>query len=137
MSDTQNSVHVTIVTPFGVKEEYNVLHVRLPGMMGDFGVLYGHVPFLTALRVGKITLNLNNGKEVVWAVAGGFCEVLNNQVNILAENAENAETIDIERAKQAKERALKRLSDQDHDIDTKRARYALARALNRISIAGR
>ena len=137
MSEAQNSVHVTIVTPFGVKEEYNVFHIKLPGSEGDFGVLYGHVPFLTSLRIGKITMNLTDGKTAIWAVAGGFCEVLSDKVTILAENAENADSIDLERAIAAKERALKRLAEHDPDVDTQRARTALTRALNRISAVNR
>ena len=75
MADAPKTFKVTIVTPFGRQREYEVRHMRAPGSEGDFGVLAGHLPFLTALRVGEIELDTLEGKRI-WATSGGFAEVL-------------------------------------------------------------
>jgi F-type H+-transporting ATPase subunit epsilon len=126
--------NVTLVTPAGVREEYNVRHLRAPGVEGDFGVLTGHRPFMTALRVGSIHLNTDAGPQT-WATTGGYVEVLPDRVTILAETAERAEKIDLSRAEAAHQRAVKRLTDPAPETDIARAQAALARALNRIKIA--
>jgi len=134
LSETGSTFTVTIVTPSGTQEEYNVRHLRAPGSEGDFGVLTGHLPFMTGLRVGAIRLDTDKG-QIIWATAGGYVEVLSDRVTILAENAERSDKINLERAKAARERALGRLSESRSDLDVERARLALARAFNRIKIA--
>lgn len=136
MAEDDGHFRVTIVTPSGTQEEYNVRHIRAPGTEGDFGVLPNHLPFLTTLRIGAIYLDIDQGR-LVWATSGGFAEVLPDRVTILAETAEKAESIDLERAEAARERALRRLSQREPGVDIDRARIALARALNRIEVASR
>jgi len=133
LSEIGSTFTVTIVTPSGTQEEYNVNHMRAPGSEGDFGVLTGHLPLMTGLRVGAIRLDTDKG-QIVWATAGGYVEVLGDQVTILAENAERSDKIDMERAKAARERALGRLSERGSDLDVERAKLALVRAFNRIKI---
>jgi F-type H+-transporting ATPase subunit epsilon len=125
---------VTIVTPHGTRAEYNVRHLRAPGGDGDFGVLYGHLPFMTTLKMGALILDTDNGRKI-WAISGGFAEVLDDHVSILAETAEAAETIDLARAESARQRALTRIQQHEHEIDYARAKSALARAMNRIHVA--
>jgi F-type H+-transporting ATPase subunit epsilon len=126
---------VTIVTPQGKFAEYNVRHLRAPGTEGDFGVLRGHIPFMTALRIGTIVLESAEGR-LIWATSGGFAEVLREKVTILAETAERADNIDVERAESARKRAMERLAQQaSGGIDVERASVALARAINRLKIA--
>ncbi|MDP8229080.1 MAG: F0F1 ATP synthase subunit epsilon [Candidatus Electryoneaceae bacterium] len=135
MADTTtNTFTVTIVTPFGTKEEYDVRHLRAPGTQGDFGVLPGHIPFMTTLRVGAVTLDTVDG-SFEWATSGGYAEVLDDRVTILAETAERADSIDLQRAEEAKKRALVRLSEKTPNVDAKRARTSLMRALNRLTLA--
>ncbi len=135
MAETADTFLVTIVTPSGTQEEYSVRHLRAPGEEGDFGVLPGHLPFMTALRIGQIRLDTEQGRDI-WATTGGFVEVTGDHVTILAENAEKSDRIDLERAKAARERAFGRLSERATDLDIERAMLALARALNRIKAAG-
>ena len=134
MAETQPLITVTIVTPSGTREEYNVRHLRAPGSKGDFGVLPGHIPFMTTLRVGAIRLDTDQGRYI-WATSGGYAEVLGDRVTILAETAERSDKIDIGRAKAAWERSRDRLARREADLDVDRARAALARALNRLKIA--
>ena len=134
MSEAVGNLKVTIVTPAGTKEEYDVRHVRAPGSEGDFGVLPGHLPLMTGLRIGAIRLDTKDG-QIVWATAGGYVEVLDNVITILAENAERADKIDVGRAEAARERALGRLKGKKEGLDIERSRLALARALNRLKVA--
>ncbi len=123
-----------IVTPHKVVFSAPVLSIQAPGVAGYFGILANHAPFLTALRIGAIHVNTDNG-EKVFATSGGFSEVINNKMTILAESAEEGPEIDIERAKQARDRALQRLKEKHSDMDLDRAQLALQRALNRLAVA--
>ena len=111
--------------------------VVLPGVMGYFGVLPGHAPFLSTLGVGELTYRMGRDERHL-AVAGGFAEVRNDKVIVLADVAEQPEEIDRERAERARERAERRLAGRSQDdIDYARAAAALARALVRLQVAAR
>ena len=126
---------VTIVTPQGTRVEYRVRHLRAPGAEGDFGVLPGHVPFMTALRIGALVLETEQGKKVL-ATSGGFAEVLGDKVTLLAETIEAPDQIDVVRVEAAKKRALDRLAARTVEVvDVARANAALARAINRERVA--
>ena len=91
--------------------------VILPGVAGEMGILPHHAPVLTILKYGVIKIR-QNGKEQLFAVAGGMAEVQPEIVTVLADAAENIEEIDITRAKAAKKRAedaLAKLKPEDHD----------------------
>jgi F-type H+-transporting ATPase subunit epsilon len=111
--------------------------VMAPGVLGEFGVLIGHTPFLTALKNGVVRFNDSKGDEHSIFVSGGFAEVLPGQVTILAESAERRRDIDVERARAALERAQKRLAETrtKEEIDFTRAQAALQRAILRLRIA--
>jgi F-type H+-transporting ATPase subunit epsilon len=127
-------IHLTIVTPERKLVDTRVDEVVLPGSEGYLGVLPGHAPLLTALRVGEI--NYRHGAQTQRAsVAWGFAEVLEDSVRVLADIAERAEDIDLERAKAARDRAMDRLK-RGGDVDWDRARVALEKAITRIQVAG-
>jgi len=127
---------VTIVTPFGSKDEYTVKYLRAPGTEGDFGVLPEHISFLSALRIGVLALTTESG-TIRYAVSGGFAQVLDDRVTILAETAERADAIDLERAERAKASSLSVIRSNMDNSEVLRARVALQRALNRIRVAKR
>ena len=131
------NIKLEIVTPDKevVSEEAKI--VMAPGSLGEFGVLIGHTPFLTTLKVGIIRYTDAKGTERYVFVNGGFAEALPNKVTVLAESAERRKDIDLNRAKAAMERAEKRLEEirSRDDIDAERARAALGRAVVRISLA--
>jgi F-type H+-transporting ATPase subunit epsilon len=111
--------------------------VVLPGVEGQFGVLAGHVPFLSALDIGEMYYR-DGGKTEYLSVSGGFAEVTGKKVTIVAEAAEMGREIDIERARMALERAEKRLAAaRTENIDWARAEAALQRAMLRMKVAGR
>ncbi|NNL41157.1 MAG: F0F1 ATP synthase subunit epsilon [Desulfobacterales bacterium] len=131
------NIKLEVVTPEKsvVSEEAQI--VMAPGSLGEFGVLIGHTPFLTTLKIGTIRYKDTGGAEKYVFVNNGFAEALPDKVTVLAESAEKREDIDIERAKAAMERAEKRLAEDrsKEDIDFYRARVALSRAVERVKLA--
>jgi len=129
------NIRLEVVTPQKevVKEEAQI--VVAPGVMGEFGVLIGHTPFMTSLNVGTIRYTDAQGQERDVFVSGGFAEALPDKVTVLAESAERRRDIDVERAKAALERAQKRLDEKVPGIDYLRAKMAMMRALRRIQLA--
>lgn len=123
-----------ITTPDGVVFSGEVESLRAPGSEGGFGVLADHAPFSTTTTIGMVEIKVN-GKSKYFATSGGFIEVLDNAVSLLAETCEAAEDIDKIRAEEALERARKRLASSGPDVDIIRAQSAMQRALNRLKIA--
>lgn len=110
-------------------------YVQLPGVDGSFGILPGHAPVMGALAVGVLEFGPLHGKRRKIALSGGFLEMNNDQLTILANTAELAEEIDVVRAGEAKKRAERRLREQQDDLDFTRARLALQKALLRLKVA--
>jgi F-type H+-transporting ATPase subunit epsilon len=132
MSETL--IHLTIVTPERSLVDEQVEEIQLPGAEGYLGILPGHAPLFTELKVGE--LGYRKGSHWGWlSVAWGFSEVLPGQVRVLAETAERANEIDVERAARAKDRAEKRLTQVGQDVDYSRALVALERAIIRIQVS--
>ena len=130
------NIRLEVVTPEKavVSEEAQI--VMAPGELGEFGVLAGHTPFMTSLKLGSVRYDDANGNERFVFVSGGFAEALPDRVTILADSAERRKDIDIDRAKSAQQRAEERLAkEDDSDIDFVRARAALMRAIHRIRLA--
>lgn len=122
-----------IVTPYGAVATEEVEEVTAPGSEGEFGVLPGHAPFITTLRTGMLATR--SGAEAKhYFVSWGYAEVGSDKVVILADSAERAEEIDIERAVEAKKRAEEMLRKQA-EVDFTRAEASLERAVSRIHIA--
>ena len=127
-------IRLEFVTPERAIVHDDVDEVELPGERGDFGVLPGHAPLLSALRTGPMWYR--KGKDMQHAfVAGGFAEVVGDRVSVLAAVAERAEDIDLARAAAAKHRAEERLAATAADMDFERARVALLRAMTRLDVA--
>ncbi len=134
MSENDKTFQLEILTPHRTVFSGDVTYLRAPGIEGSFGVLKDHIPFLTALDIGEIVVE-TGGKRRYFATSGGFVEVLDNVVSILAETAEASDDIDVDRAKRAKERAEKRLAQHDATVNLARARAALMRATVRLKVA--
>ncbi len=124
-----------VVTPDKKVLSEDVEYAGVPGLEGEFGVLPQHIPFLSALGVGKLQYQ-KDGQRSNLFVSGGFAEVGFDSLSVLAEAAEKAEDIDQARAQQALERAQKRLENPQEGVDVVRAQMAMARALGRLSCMG-
>ena len=126
-----------VVTPDRLVLSTEADVVVCPGVEGQFGVLPGHIPFLSALEIGEMYYR-KGGQIEYLAVSGGFAEVTGEKVTIVAESAEKGREIDLERAKRAQERAEKRLAAaKTEEIDWARAEAAMRRSLMRVKVAGR
>jgi F-type H+-transporting ATPase subunit epsilon len=128
-----------IVTPDRAVVHESVDEVQLPGVDGNLGILPGHTPLLTLLRVGPAWYR--KGTEIVTlAIANGVAEVLPDKVRILARMAETADEIDLNRAEDARRRAEDRLQAAKtgaHGVDLDRARMSMIKAMTRIQVASR
>jgi len=129
-----STIHITIVTPERSLVDDHAEELQIPGGEGYLGVLPGHAPLFTDLKVGEF--GYRKGPNWIWlSIAWGFAEVLPDQVRVLAETAERANEIDVDRAARAKERAEQRLARGGEDVDYKRALVALERAVVRIQVS--
>jgi len=130
------NIRLEIVTPDKAVVNEDCSIVMAPGKLGEFGVLIGHTPFLTALKIGSVRYLDSSGSERHVFVNGGFAEALPDRLTVLAESAERRGDIDAERASAASERARRRLADQSRrdEIDFVRAKAALERAVQRLSM---
>jgi len=128
-------LQLEIVTPFGQTYQSDVTSCTVPGAMGKFQILKDHASMLSLVNIGSIKIEESSGKTVFLATSGGFCEIDNNLIKVIVESAEFSDSIDVDRAKDARERAEKRLQSEISEIDIDRAKLALARALNRLKIA--
>jgi F-type H+-transporting ATPase subunit epsilon len=123
---------VEIITPSSTVFKGTAKSVSVPGSLGNFQILFNHAPILSSLDIGKIKIVDMNDKSIEFATSGGTVEVNNNNVLIVVDSAENKDDIDIERAREAFNRAKERISSHKSDVDLSRAELALQRALNRI-----
>ena len=129
------NLHVDIVSPEGQVFSGEAEGIRAPGAEGSFEVLYNHAPMIAALEVGSIFVTPPSGEKIAYATSGGFLEVLDNTVTVLAETAEPASEIDVDRAREAEERALERLRSGEAGADRRQAERDLERARNRARVS--
>src|SRR3989440_7858916 len=128
------AITLIIVTPERAVVHEEVDELQIPGSDGYFGVLPGHAPLFSELKIGEVGYRKGD-RWFFLAVAWGFVEVLSNQVRILAETAERAQEIDVERAMRAKQRAEELIARGGEDVDYSIALVALERAVIRIQVA--
>lgn len=127
-------IRLEFVTPERAVAHEEVDELQLPGEEGYFGVLPGHAPLLAALATGEMWYRKGGQKHHAF-IDGGFAEVLPDRVSILAQVAERAEDIDLQRAEAAKRKAEEILARPTAmDIDAARARIALLRAITRLNV---
>jgi F-type H+-transporting ATPase subunit epsilon len=130
-----DTIQLEIVTPERLVAKDDVEEIQIPGLSGYLGILPGHAPLITEIGVGEIAYRVA-GRSVRLSVAWGFAEVLPDKVTILAETAEKAEEIDVQRAQAAKTRAEEELRKAGTAGNTE-AQAALERAKSRIEVAGK
>ena len=128
----EGKILLEIVTPQGLVFSEEVDEVTAAGSEGEFGVLPGHVPFVTTLKIGILTCKKGNESKFFF-VNWGYAEVGHEKVMILADSAEKSEEIDLERAIAARKRAEERLKHAEN-VDFARAESALERAVTRAQL---
>jgi len=127
--------HLEIITPKRVVFKGEITSFTAPGVEGGFQVLHSHAPLLSSLKIGEVKITDAGGAEFRYAISGGFAEVRENNVILLAETAERTDEIDAERAKAALDRAQKRIAEKKEKVDIERAKLALYRAENRLKVS--
>lgn len=130
---SEKTQRLEIVTPKRIVFDDDVRFVVVPGVEGELGFLPDHAPLVSALDVGVLRVQ-KDGNTTKIALHGGFVEVRDNKVTVLANAAEMAGEIDKLRAEEAKKRAEDRLARTGADIDVNRAGAALQRALARLKV---
>lgn len=132
-----NKIALDIVTPNGsVYSEHEAELVVLQTESGEMGVMAGHIPTVAPLKIGAVRVTRSGNDKDHIAVTEGFAEIRPEKVTILVQSAEQADEIDIERAKASLLRAEERLKeDKAEHVDFHRAERALHRAMNRLEVA--
>lgn len=134
MAENDNKFKLKIITPDRVFYEADVSMVEFNTVEGEVGIYKQHIPMTMIIAPGILTITQDDEiKEA--ALHAGFAEVLSDQVTVLAEIIEWPAEIDLERAKEAKERAEGRIRENAPGTDMKRAEMSLRRAVARISTA--
>lgn len=131
----KRTMRLEVVTPREVVFAADADMIVAPATEGSLGILPLHAPLVSALDPGVLRVQ-QDGMEVKMAVSGGFIVVKPHKTVVLADTAERAENIDVERAMAARERAIKRLTSKGEGIDLIRAEAALRRATARLKAAG-
>jgi len=130
-------IQLRLVTPSRLLLDEEVDEVTAPGVLGEFGVLPNHIAFLATLEIGEMSYKLGN-QRVHLALSGGYAEVLDNVMTVLANAAELGHEIDVERARKARERTEKKLEELNRgDKEFAVTEAALHRALLRLQIAAK
>jgi F-type H+-transporting ATPase subunit epsilon len=132
MSSLPTKIRLEIVSPERLLLSEEVDEVTIPGSEGYLGILPGHLPLLTMLGIGILSYH-RGGQKFSFAVSRGFAEVLPDRVIVMADSIERPQEIDLQRAREAKDRAEKRLHSKD-PIDVERAMASLMRAVSRIQV---
>jgi F-type H+-transporting ATPase subunit epsilon len=126
-----------IVTPERLAFSGEVDSVNCPGIEGELGILPHHAPLVSTLGIGELVIR-RGGEEEFFAIAGGFLQVRPDKVVVMAETADMASEIDVQKAEEARRDAERALAEgSEEPADLARARAALQRALLRIQVAER
>ena len=129
-----NSFKLELVTPLAkiLSEEVNFVMLRTTE--GDMGILPNHSPFVAGLATGEMKVR-NNGQEKFYYVSGGFVEISDNVVTILADEAMDVKDIDLEAARREAQIAKEKLEKIAEDIDIANVQKSLTQALTKVKLA--
>lgn len=129
------AIKLEIVTPNRIFFRGEVQSITVPGICGYLGILPGHAPLLSELRIGVVSYRTAAEEEHRLFCSWGFVEVLPDRVSVLAEIVEKPEEIDVERAKRKKEEAERLLRSKNPDVDYDEAMVSLEKATTRLDLA--
>ena len=131
------TMKLEIVTAERLVYEDQVNAVVAPGIEGQLGILPHHAALLTTLQPGELTIRNDGEEDVFMAISGGFLEVMNNRVVVLADTAERADEIDENRAEEAMLRAQEQLDTRTEDVNLERALTSIMRSQTRLKVVRR
>lgn len=125
-----------IITPTRVVLKEEVDEVTIPTVNGEISILPNHIDLLTKIKEGEMTIKRNNKSEA-FAITGGFLEISNNHVNILADHAIKAEDIEIAKVQEAQERAKQAMKNKESSKEFAVAQADLRKAILELKVAKR
>lgn len=128
------SLQLEIITPEKIVLKESVDEVTIPAVTGEITILPNHAPLLTRIKEGELILK-KNGRNQYFAITGGFLEIRDNNVNILADYAIRAEDIEVAKVKEAEERARKAMKEKVSNQDIAMAESDLRRAILELNVA--
>jgi len=128
-----NLFKAQILTPDGTLFDGEVTGVQVPGSNGDFLMLFNHAPIVSTLGIGPVILKINDETEIQFAITGGFVEMNENSMTLLAEKAEEASAIDVKEARRLYDDAKARMKDKKADLEL--AERDLKIAKNKLRVA--
>lgn len=140
MAEPEKLMTVSVVTPDGVVYSHRAAGVTMRAVDGERTILYNHEPIVTPLIIGEVKVKRDhemNDRIDHIAVNGGYIEFSNNEATIIADSAERARNIDVERAQTAKERAQEHMREAEakhNEREYLEAQIALRRAVNRLNV---
>lgn len=130
------TLHITVVTPEKVLIDTEADEIIIPTTSGEITVLPQHVPLITQLAPGELTIKLN-GKTEHLVIVGGFLEVADKAITLLADYAVSGKDINAVKAQEAKERAEKAMKESKNEVDFATAQTEFLRAIQELKVAGR
>lgn len=129
-------LHLEIITPEKIVYQDDVDEVVVPTINGQITLLPNHIPLLTKIAPGELIIKKQE-KDQFLAIEGGFLELSNNKISILADYAVRSEEIEIEKAKEAQERAQKRMEEKGTEQDFAEAQALFRRTILELKVAQR
>ena len=134
----EQTFHLSILTPYGHYFDGEVEFLEVHSDKYNLGILPGHAPLISTVAISKMIIKAH-GREMKYAVGGGVITVNKEKTTLVLDSCERADEIDIERAKEAKQRAEERLNAQENEnaVDVNRAKIALLKAINRIEVGSK
>ena len=134
----EQTFHLSILTPYGHYFDGEVEFLEVHSDKYNLGILPGHAPLISTVTISKMIIKAH-GKSMTYAVGGGVITVNKEKTTLVLDSCERADEIDIERAKEAKQRAEERLNGQANEnaVDVNRAKIALMKAINRIEVGSK
>ena len=135
---TNQTFHLSILTPYGHYFDGEVEFLEVRSVKYNLGILPGHVPLISTIAISKMRIKAH-GREMLYAVGGGVITITKEKTTLVLDSVERADEIDLERAKEAKQRAEERLStvEKENAVDVNRAKMALLKAINRIEVGSK
>ena len=130
-------MHFRLITPERIAFEADAQSVTIPTTTGEITVLPGHVPVVSQLGSGELVVRAGSAPEHNFAVAGGFVSIRGDQIDVLAETADHADELDLQKAEEARARAEKLRESAQGQEELAIASAALERALAQIKVVGR
>ena len=131
-----HTFHLSILTPYGHYFDGEVEFLEVRSDKYNLGILPGHAPLISTIAISKMRIKAH-GLEMLYAVGGGVITITKEKTTLVLDSCERADEIDLERAKEAKQRAEERLNSNENAVDINRAKIALLKAINRIEVGSK